>query len=110
VPKWSLLFGTLATMLLLAWLTHRLVERPLAPRMKRMLVRSLDELRTAGPGISPSRSSGSNGSSGSNRSAPLLRLAQAVIRRDDPADLDQAAERPGPTTGALDDGVSSSAR
>jgi peptidoglycan/LPS O-acetylase OafA/YrhL len=37
VAKWPLLIGLVAAMLVAAWLVHRLVERPLAPRLKRAL-------------------------------------------------------------------------
>jgi peptidoglycan/LPS O-acetylase OafA/YrhL len=42
LPAWPLLIGTIAAMLLLAYLGHRLIERPLAPRFKRLLVASLN--------------------------------------------------------------------
>jgi peptidoglycan/LPS O-acetylase OafA/YrhL len=48
VPKWPLLIGLLAAMLLAAWLVHRLVERPLAPRLKRALTAAMADAATAG--------------------------------------------------------------
>nr|WP_240948196.1 acyltransferase [Planosporangium mesophilum] len=47
VPKWPLLIGLLAAMLLAAWLVHRLVERPLAPRLKRALTAAMADAATA---------------------------------------------------------------
>ncbi|MGC9666975.1 acyltransferase family protein [Planosporangium sp. 12N6] len=66
VPKWPLLVGTVTAMLLLAWLAHRLIERPLAPRMKRMLVRGIEQVGTATPRITVARSDGPSGSNGAS--------------------------------------------
>jgi peptidoglycan/LPS O-acetylase OafA/YrhL len=41
VPKWPLLIGLVAGMLVAAWLVHRLVERPLAGRLKPALTAAL---------------------------------------------------------------------
>ncbi|MGC9668566.1 acyltransferase family protein [Planosporangium sp. 12N6] len=41
VPRWLLVAGLTAAMLVAAWLVHRVVERPLAPRLKRALVSGL---------------------------------------------------------------------
>lgn len=45
VPTRTLLIGTILAMMLLAWLVHMLVERPLAPVLKRGLLRGLTEIR-----------------------------------------------------------------
>jgi peptidoglycan/LPS O-acetylase OafA/YrhL len=111
VPKWPLLFGTVAAMLLLSYLAHRLIERPIAPRMKRMLVRSIDQIGVVTPRISASRGSEANGSNGTAdpiRPAPLLQPTHASARRGPSADPDQTAARPDGATRVLDDGVSSS--
>jgi peptidoglycan/LPS O-acetylase OafA/YrhL len=42
VPKWPLLIGTILTMLVAAYLGHRLIEKPIAPRLKRLLTASMD--------------------------------------------------------------------
>jgi peptidoglycan/LPS O-acetylase OafA/YrhL len=34
VPKWPLVIGLVVAMLVAAWLVHRLVERPIAPRLR----------------------------------------------------------------------------
>jgi peptidoglycan/LPS O-acetylase OafA/YrhL len=47
VPPWPLLSGLIAAMLVLAWLVHRFVERPVARLMKPALTRALADL--AGP-------------------------------------------------------------
>ncbi|WP_406107513.1 acyltransferase family protein [Micromonospora globbae] len=47
VPAWVLLGATVAGLLVLAYLVHRLVERPAAKRLRRALLRSLDNLRAA---------------------------------------------------------------
>ncbi|MBY8883934.1 acyltransferase [Streptomyces sp. PTM05] len=39
-PAWAVLLGCAASMLLLAWLLHVLVERPLTPRIRRALLKS----------------------------------------------------------------------
>jgi peptidoglycan/LPS O-acetylase OafA/YrhL len=41
VPKWPLFIGLVTAMLVVAWLVHRLVERPLAPRLKRALTAAM---------------------------------------------------------------------
>jgi peptidoglycan/LPS O-acetylase OafA/YrhL len=64
VPKWPLLLGAVTAMLLLSWLAHRFIERPLALRMKRMLVHGLDQVANAAPRISGSKTSGAAGSNG----------------------------------------------
>lgn len=46
VPAWPLLFGTIALLMLLSWLIHRWVEKPLAPLLKRGLKRSLTEMNS----------------------------------------------------------------
>ncbi len=45
VPTRLLLVGTILAMMLLAWLVHRFVERPLAPLLKRGLRRGVEEAR-----------------------------------------------------------------
>lgn len=45
LPKYVLLVGLICTMLLLAWLVHRFVERPAAARLRRSLRRAIDDLR-----------------------------------------------------------------
>ncbi|PWU48687.1 acyltransferase [Micromonospora sp. S4605] len=47
LPAWALLGATIAGLLLLAYLVHRLVERPAAKRLRRALLRSLDSIRAA---------------------------------------------------------------
>ena len=47
LPAWVLLGATIAGLLLLAYLVHRLVERPAARRLRRALLRSLDSMRAA---------------------------------------------------------------
>lgn len=47
LPAWVLLGATVAGLLLLAYLVHRVVERPAAKRLRRALLRSLDSMRTA---------------------------------------------------------------
>lgn len=47
LPAWALLGGTVVGLLLLAYLVHRLVERPAARRLRRALIRSLDSVRAA---------------------------------------------------------------
>ncbi|WP_432988645.1 acyltransferase family protein [Dactylosporangium sp. CA-233914] len=42
IAPWPLLFGMIAAMLVLAYLGHRLVERPFAPRLKRLLKSGLN--------------------------------------------------------------------
>jgi peptidoglycan/LPS O-acetylase OafA/YrhL len=48
VEKHVLLGGLVLTVLVLAWLIHRCVERPLAPWLKRTLTTSLAEMRHDG--------------------------------------------------------------
>jgi peptidoglycan/LPS O-acetylase OafA/YrhL len=43
VPRWPLLVGLITVMLVAAWLVHRFVERPLAPRMKRALTAAMSK-------------------------------------------------------------------
>jgi peptidoglycan/LPS O-acetylase OafA/YrhL len=43
VPKWPLVIGLVAAMLVFAWLVHRLVERPVARRLKRVLTAAIAE-------------------------------------------------------------------
>jgi peptidoglycan/LPS O-acetylase OafA/YrhL len=45
LPKWPLLGGLVVTMLVVAWLVHRLVERPLAPLVKRWLSDAVTQMR-----------------------------------------------------------------
>ena len=45
VPVWPLLLGLLAAMLVASWLVHRYIERPIAPRMRGMLTRAVQEAR-----------------------------------------------------------------
>ncbi|WP_170839558.1 acyltransferase family protein [Micromonospora halophytica] len=47
LPAWVLLGATIVGLLLLAYLVHRLVERPVARRLRRALLRSLDSMRAA---------------------------------------------------------------
>ncbi|MFI6780059.1 acyltransferase family protein [Micromonospora sp. NPDC050276] len=47
LPAWALLGATVAGLLLLSYLVHRLVERPAARRLRRALVQSLDSMRAA---------------------------------------------------------------
>ncbi|NES15120.1 MULTISPECIES: acyltransferase [Micromonospora] len=47
LPAWVLLGATVVGLLLLAYLVHRLVERPAAKRLRRALLRSLDSVRAA---------------------------------------------------------------
>jgi peptidoglycan/LPS O-acetylase OafA/YrhL len=49
VPRWVLLPGAVVAALTLSWLAHRLIERPIAPLMKRLLTRSLAEVRELDP-------------------------------------------------------------
>jgi peptidoglycan/LPS O-acetylase OafA/YrhL len=48
VPKWPLIIGLIAAMLVAAWLVHRFVERPLAPLVKRWLTDAMTQMRRAG--------------------------------------------------------------
>ncbi|WP_436526900.1 acyltransferase family protein [Actinoplanes sp. HUAS TT8] len=48
IGPWKLLFGTTLLMMLLAWLVHRFVERPLVPILKRGLTRAIAEMNTKG--------------------------------------------------------------
>ncbi|NJC72735.1 acyltransferase [Planosporangium thailandense] len=45
VPRWPLLIGLSAAMLAIAWLVHRIVERPLAPVLRRRLTDALAQIR-----------------------------------------------------------------
>jgi peptidoglycan/LPS O-acetylase OafA/YrhL len=45
VPSWVLLVGVLAFMLALSWLVQRYAERPLARRIRTVLIRGLDRAR-----------------------------------------------------------------
>jgi peptidoglycan/LPS O-acetylase OafA/YrhL len=47
--KWVLLVGLVAVMLLAAWAIHRLVERPLAPILRRTLRSALADARQPEP-------------------------------------------------------------
>ncbi|WP_436526615.1 acyltransferase family protein [Actinoplanes sp. HUAS TT8] len=47
LPAWVLVLGAIVLLLGLSWLVHRLVERPLAARIRTSLRRSLTELRSA---------------------------------------------------------------
>jgi peptidoglycan/LPS O-acetylase OafA/YrhL len=47
LPAWVLLSAVVAGLLLLAYLVHRLVERPAARRLRQALVRSLESMRAA---------------------------------------------------------------
>ncbi|OLB81734.1 MAG: hypothetical protein AUI14_02520 [Actinobacteria bacterium 13_2_20CM_2_71_6] len=53
VPKWVLLSGLLTGMLLLSWLVHRYVERPVSTLLKRGLRRSIAAVRAASDESSP---------------------------------------------------------
>jgi peptidoglycan/LPS O-acetylase OafA/YrhL len=53
IPKWPLLVGLIAGMLVVAWLVHRLVERPLAPVVKRWLTDAVVQMRHREPIGSP---------------------------------------------------------
>ncbi|MET7286009.1 acyltransferase [Streptomyces sp. NPDC005573] len=44
LPAWPTLGATVLSMLTLAWLIHRLVEKPLGPRLRRALKRPVDTL------------------------------------------------------------------
>jgi peptidoglycan/LPS O-acetylase OafA/YrhL len=94
VPHWPLLFGALGAMLVLAYLVNRLVERPLAPRVKRMLVRSLDQMANVAPQASFTRSTrqpGSTGTADPMGAAPLAHPANAGASQDHASELEQTA-------------------
>ncbi|NJC64036.1 acyltransferase [Planosporangium flavigriseum] len=55
LPHEVLLIAVVAAMLALAWLVHRFVERPLAPRLKRQLKRGLAVLHREQPQPAPDR-------------------------------------------------------
>jgi peptidoglycan/LPS O-acetylase OafA/YrhL len=46
IPRWPLLVGLIMVMLMAAWLVHRFVERPLAPRLRRALTTGLPAAST----------------------------------------------------------------
>jgi peptidoglycan/LPS O-acetylase OafA/YrhL len=45
IPKWPLLLGLLAAMLLTSWLVHRYFERPVSVRLKRWIQQGLTDIR-----------------------------------------------------------------
>ncbi|MBT8226823.1 MAG: acyltransferase, partial [Dactylosporangium sp.] len=45
LPVWPLTLGVIAVMLVFAYAVHRFIERPLAPRMRRLLLRALADVR-----------------------------------------------------------------
>jgi peptidoglycan/LPS O-acetylase OafA/YrhL len=45
IPNGVLVVAVAAAMILLAWLIHRLVERPLAPRLRRAISQGVEEMR-----------------------------------------------------------------
>jgi peptidoglycan/LPS O-acetylase OafA/YrhL len=49
LPVWSLVAATTATVLTLAWILHRCVERPLSGRLRAGLKRGLADIRRADP-------------------------------------------------------------
>ncbi|GAB1644811.1 acyltransferase family protein [Krasilnikovia sp. MM14-A1259] len=53
LPAWVLIATTTATMLALAWLVHRYVERPLSPIMRRSLTTALNHLPRRTPRPEP---------------------------------------------------------
>ncbi|WP_433791358.1 hypothetical protein [Actinoplanes sp. CA-252034] len=48
IPPKTLLIGTTLLMMLIAWLIHRCVERPLVPFLKRGLTRAVTEMNSHG--------------------------------------------------------------
>ncbi|MEV7972673.1 acyltransferase [Cellulomonas sp. NPDC089187] len=48
VPVWAVLLAATALSLLLAWLVHRFVERPLGPRLRRATTRFCERVRDGG--------------------------------------------------------------
>jgi len=75
VPKWPLLIGTILAMMLAAYLGHRLIEKPIAPRFKRLLAASMDmnppdrikRAATASPATEPGAADGKGSLPGPRR-------------------------------------------
>jgi peptidoglycan/LPS O-acetylase OafA/YrhL len=93
LSRWVLLPATVVAMLALAWLAHRLVERPLAPRMKAALTRGLAEIRRADPSIA--------GTGGSPKQQQPGHDGPLVVAR--PAELPEHVD-PQPVVRAASDG------
>jgi hypothetical protein len=47
LPAWVLIAGAVAALLVAAWLVHRLVERPLAPLLKRRILGRSNQVRSS---------------------------------------------------------------
>jgi peptidoglycan/LPS O-acetylase OafA/YrhL len=103
VPSWVLLVGVLAFMLALSWLVQRFAERPLARRIRTVLISGLDRVRNWRRGSAePDPAAETDGAAATNSHTdrtdgpPDRRTPGAAIPRQRAASLRSPAPVPGP--------------